>query len=368
MDMTLNRQFGAIITKLIQGNNLTEKESFDAFSLVLNDEISQMQQGAFLASLTAKGETAQEIAGGWRAIYEYDTNKVSINGNTPLIDNCGTGMDSFKTFNISTAASIIASSGGLKIARHGARAISSTCGTVDISENLGVDIECPVDIIAQSIENAGLGLFNGMSPEVHPQALGRILSQIHFGSPLNIAASLANPALPQSALRGVYSRELMEPVLQVMQKIGYTNVIVIHGTIGTTSLGIDEASTCGSTFCLQLHKNTIKEFAFTPEEVGLQSHDPIHIAAQPDLASATHHLLSILAGKLHGAALDVVCLNSSLLFLLAQKVATIEEGIALSKNLISSGAAIHSLRKWVEVQNRNPTIGRKKLDHHLHNI
>ena len=92
-----------------------------------------MQQGGFLAAMTAKGETAPEIAGGWRAIYEYDTNKVSINGNDELIDNCGTGMDSYKTFNISTAASIIASSGGLKIARHGARAISSTCGTVDIS-------------------------------------------------------------------------------------------------------------------------------------------------------------------------------------------------------------------------------------------
>ena len=115
-----------------------------------------------------------------------------------------------------TASSIVAAAGGLKIARHGARAITSHCGTVDIAECLGVDVECSVDIVAESIRSTGLGLFNGMSAKVHPQALGRILSQISFGSPLNIAASLANPALPRKAVRGVYSREMLKPVALVI--------------------------------------------------------------------------------------------------------------------------------------------------------
>ena len=100
------------------------------------------------------------------------------------------------------------------MARHGARSITSLCGTVDMAEMLGVDVECSADLVAESITKAGIGLFNGMSPQSHPRALGRILSQIHFGSTLNIAASLANPAMPKIGVRGVYSREMVLPVIR----------------------------------------------------------------------------------------------------------------------------------------------------------
>lgn len=200
MDMATNRAFGRIIGRVINKEHLSQGEAYDAFAMVLNNAVSDMQQGAFLAALTAKGETAQEVAGGWRAVYDLDTNKVDFSDLT-VVDNCGTGMDSFKTFNISTAAAVVAAAGGLKVARHGARAITSSCGTVDMAERLGVDVECPVSLVAESVRKAGIGLFNGMSPEVHPMALGRILSQIAFGSPLNIAASLAHPAMPRIALR-----------------------------------------------------------------------------------------------------------------------------------------------------------------------
>lgn len=366
--MTINKRFGATISRIIDGQNLSEEESYQAFSHVLNDEIHDIQQGAFLAALTTKGETAEEISGGWRAIYEFDTNKIKIKEDDQLIDNCGTGMDSFKTFNISTAASIIASSGGLKVARHGARAISSRCGTVDISESLGVDVECPVEIVAKSIEEVGIGLFNGMSPEVHPHALGRILSQIHFGSPLNIAASLANPALPKKALRGVYSKEVMRPVLKVMQHIGYENVIVVHGCIDNLKLGIDEASVCGRTHCLQLCNGEIEEFSFSPEDVGLQSHDPLEIAARPDLRSSTQHILQLLSGKVNGPAEEVVSLNCALLFLLSKKVTTIQEGVDLARAIIANGDAIETLKKWVFCQNQNPQAGQKILNRHLEKI
>lgn len=368
MAMELNKQFGAVISRIINGENLSENESFWTFSQVLNNEVHEIQQGAFLASLTTKGETAEEIAGGWRAIYEHDTNKIEIQGVDKLIDNCGTGMDGFKTFNISTAASIVGSSAGLKIARHGARAISSQCGTVDISENLGVDVNCTVEIVAKSIEDVGLGLFNGMSPEVHPHALGRILSKIHFGSPLNIAASLANPALPQNGLRGVYSREIMKPVLEVMQHIGYKNAIVVHGAVDKFNLGIDEASVCGKTHCLQLSEGSIKEFSFTPEDVGLRSHDPLQIAAQPDITASTNHLLNVLSGKLNGPAEDVICLNSALLLLLANEVDSIEKGIDRARSIITNGEALETLHKWVSSQNKDPQNGREILNRHLEKI
>ncbi len=186
------REFAGYITRLINKENLSREESYSAFSTVLKNETSEMQQGAFLAALTAKGETKEEIAGCWEAIYQHDTVKITSKIDGPIVENSGTGMDSYKTFNISTCASLIAASEGIAMARHGARAITSKCGTVDMAEALGVNVECEASLAAESLQKSGLALFNGMSPKIHPMALGRILSQISFGSTLNIAASLAS--------------------------------------------------------------------------------------------------------------------------------------------------------------------------------
>ncbi len=341
--------------------NLTEETAYTAFSSVLRGEVSEMQQGAFLAALTAKKESAAEIAGGWRAIYEFDTCKVKVNERQDIVENCGTGMDSFKTFNISTAAALVAAGGGVKMARHGARAITSRCGTIDIAEALGVDVECPVDLVAVSIEESGLGLFNGMSSATHPEALGRILSQIYFGSPLNIAASLANPALPVKAVRGVYSKQMMLPVLKAMEKIGYDNALVVHGTVTDYNAGIDEASVCGPTYCLHLIQGKVEEFTFTPAEVGLKWHDPQVIAAQKNLDASVNHMISLLAGQNSEGAEDVVALNSALIFLVSGTVSTLQEGVKRAKDILAHGAALQTLEKWVVSQNRDPAKGRKKL-------
>ena len=133
MSLTLNKEFGSIIARLIQKDNLSRNESKKAFISVLNNDVTEMQQGAFLSALTAKGETKEEVAGSWEAIYDLDTTKVTIGDEIETVENSGTGMDTFKTFNISTAASIIAAAGGIPMARHGSRAITSVCGTVDIA-------------------------------------------------------------------------------------------------------------------------------------------------------------------------------------------------------------------------------------------
>jgi anthranilate phosphoribosyltransferase len=200
--MQAHKSFGKIITRLIDKQNLTWQESREAFTRILNDEASAMQQGAFLAALRAKGEAEQEVAGSREAIYSLDTTKVAADTTSPLVENSGTGMDTFKTFNISTAAAVVAAAAGVRMARHGARAITSVCGTVDMAESPGVDVECNAGIVARSIDTAGIGLFNGMCPEIHPKAPGRILSRIHFASTLNITASLANPAMPEYGVRG----------------------------------------------------------------------------------------------------------------------------------------------------------------------
>lgn len=360
MDLEKNQKLGYIISRLIGRENLSHSESYAAFCMILADEVSEMQQGAFLAALTAKGETADEMAGGWRAVYELDTHKVDL-AELAIVDNCGTGMDSFKTFNISTASSLVAAAGGVTIARHGARAITSSCGTVDMAECLGVDVECSVELVAASIRQAGIGLFNGMSRQVHPMALGRILSQICFGSPLNIAASLAHPALPKVAVRGVYSPALLRPVAEVMQAIGYTDALVIYGAIADSKKGMDEGSVCGRTAGVHLANGTFSDFSFYPEDVGLKTHIPQPLAADPDKKSAVVKMYQLLAGKSDRARNDAVILNSGLIFYVQGLVTSIAEGVRKARELLQSGQALASLRCWVEVQNNDPAAGFARL-------
>lgn len=358
--MEKNKAMGQIVTRLINKENLSQQESYAAFCQVLGSEVSDMQQGAFLAALTAKGETAAEVAGGWKAVYELDTKKVAV-GDLAIVDNCGTGMDSFKTFNISTAASLVAATGGVTIARHGARAITSSCGTVDMVEALGVDVECSVELVAKSIARAGIGLFNGMSQEVHPMALGRILSQICFGSPLNIAASLAHPALPKIAVRGVYSPALLLPVAEVMQAIGYTDALVIYGGIDGSAQGMDEASVCGTTSGVRLQNGVLSQFSFQPEDCGLPSHRPETLIPDGDRNTAAVKMYQLLAGVGDAARLDAVILNSALVFFVKGMVVTISEGVEKSREILLSGQAVATLARWVEVQNSDPSAGLKRL-------
>jgi anthranilate phosphoribosyltransferase len=363
MSVEKSKAFGAVVAKLINSQNLTRSESREMFLQILNNEQSDMQQGAFLAALTAKGATAEEIAGVWEAIYELDTVKVSPEAGFPLVDNCGTGMDTLKTFNISTAASIIAAAEGIPMAKHGARAISSVCGTIDILEELGVDVECDSEVVKKSIEKAGIGIFNGMSPKVHPQALGRILSQISFGTVLNIAASLANPALPKYAVRGVYAKEMLEPVAMVMKEIGYKKALVVHGLSEDGTQGMDEASTLGETFIAELKEDgTIVNYSFLPEELNIKRVTREEVSPLAEREQEAVRLVGVLNGKDKGARSDIVCLNAALVFYLTNKSATIKEGYQKAKETITSGRAIAKLRNWVEEQNLNSEKGLGKLE------
>lgn len=357
-----NRTFGATISRLINRENLSRQEAKKAFTTILQNETTDMQQGAFLAALTAKGETRQEVAGAWEAIYELDTTKVLIDPELSLAENSGTGMDTFKTFNISTAASIIAAAGGIPMARHGARGITSVCGTVDMAEALGVDVECSADVVARSIETSRLGLFNGMSPKIHPMALGRILSQIYFGSTLNIAASLANPALPSIGVRGVYSRQMVRPVAEVMQEIGYTSAIVLHGEIPDLGKGMDEASVCGPTRCAKFFgNNDIEEFTIDPEKLGLKINDPLQLAPEIDTATEARRFAALMANREQGSRKDAILLNAGFIFLASSKADTIEQGIQQAAVQLESGKALATLEAWVQSQNSNPDKGLRTL-------
>jgi len=355
--------FGTRIAAIIAGKDLARDEAKDMFRQVLLNEQPDLQQGAFLIALTAKGETAEEIAGAWEAIYELDTEKVSPIVPSPLVENCGTGMDSFKTFNISTAAAVVAAAGGIYLAKHGARALTSTCGAIDILEAVGVDVECDLDIVKHSIEKVGIGIFNGMSPKVHPQALFRILSQIHFGTTLNIAGSLANPALPRYGVRGVYSKYLVEPVAQAMKEIGYIKALVVYGGNGDGIKGMDEISTLGETVIAELSDSgEITTYTIRPEDFGLQHPGEHALRPCADRKEEALGFLRILTGYDRGSRYEITCLNAAPIFYLMGQAKGLGEGFILAQDIIQSGRAIAKLREWVRAQNSSPENGLRKLD------
>ena len=357
------RYFGSKVDALLKGQNLTRSEAYDLFKQILQNEQPDLQQGAFLAAITAKGATGQEIAGIWEAIYEIDTVKVRPDVNGPLVENCGTGMDSIKTFNISTAASIVAAADGIKMAKHGARAITSKCGAVDILETLGIDVECNIDLVKRSIERAGIGIFNGMSGKVHPCALYRILSQIRFGTILNIAGSLANPALPDYGVRGVYSREMVLPIAMAMREIGYRRAFVVHGRSRDNSRGMDELSTLGSSFVAELTEDgEIREFTISANDLDVKSGDESSILYQADKKAEAIKLLRVLSGVDNSPRREIVCLNAAPLLYITGHATNLREGMEKASSIIDSGKPIIRLKAWVGEQNSNPEAKLEKFE------
>jgi anthranilate phosphoribosyltransferase len=359
------KKFGNSITALISGIDLSRKKTKKLVSEILNSEQTDIHQGAFLAAITAKGPCPDEIAGAWDAIYDIDTVKIRPDIKQPMVDNCGTGMDSFKTFNISTASAIVAAAGGVCLTRHGARAVTSRCGTVDLCETLGVDVECPVETVKTSIEKTGIGLFNAMSPFVHPQALFRILSRMSFGSILNIAASLANPVMPEYGVRGVYAKEMISPVIETMKEIGFKKAMVFYGSSGNGRGGMDELSPISESWIAELSEDgNIEQYALSPETLGIRYPvTPDEIAGGNDPEKEALRLLKVFTSKDKKALYETICLNAAPIFYVAGKTTGITSGIEKSRHMIDSGKALDKLNEWVVTQHREPATGKKQLEH-----
>jgi anthranilate phosphoribosyltransferase len=363
-DETAMRRFGAEIQRLIGRGDLSRQRTCELFCEVLRGDQSDLQQGAFLAALVAKGETPQEIAGAWQAIVEVDTVAASVDLSGPLVENSGTGMDELKTFNVSSAAALIAAAQGVRIARHGARALTSKCGAVDILEAVGVDVECDAATVKRSIEQTGIGIFNGMSPAVHPGGLGRILSQIRFGSTLNIAASLANPARPTHGVRGVYADRLVGPVGEVMAEIGYQRALVVHGFDAEQQRGMDELSVLGPSRVVEIGAGGRRDVSTVePEDVGLRRSRHEDIAPLEDLRDESRRFVRVLAGRGHGACVDAACYNAAAVLYVAGVVDDLAVGVERSRATVENGAALARLRQWVAVQSAGDSgAGERRLE------
>ncbi len=361
MDAMTVEEFGAAVQRLIGKKDLSREETYRLFCEVLQNRQPDLQQGAFLAALVAKGETDEEIAGAWEAIDRLDTVHID---DLPedLFENSGTGMDAIKTFNVSSAAAVIAASCGVTMARHGARAITSKCGTVDVLEKAGIDVECPAETVARSIRQAGIGIFNGMSAHVHPGALGRILSQIRFGSTLNIAASLANPARPSLGLRGVYNEPMVDRAANVMRQIGYRRAMVVFGRDAESGLGMDEFSVCGPTTVSRFDESSAERYVAYPEDFGISRHPVAEVASLGCREQESIRFYQVLSGNgQHKACEDFACLNAAAILNTAGVCDDMCKGLELARESIGTGAALEKLRQWASHQDAGSGAGPERL-------
>jgi len=357
------RYFGAMIGRLIRGENLTREEAQECWRQICTEEQPDLQQGAFIAALKAKPETPEEVAGTFEALYEHDTTKVAVNTPAPLIDNCGTGADLLKTLNISTGAAIIAAACGQYVVRHAARAISSHCGAIDVIETLGVNVESAPELPKQSLEQAGICAWNAFLPAIHPKTVARIVSQIRFGSTFNLVGPLLNPTMPTYKVMGVPSLEVIDIEVQVLRELGFKGAFVMYGLEAGSDMGMDELSTLGPTHVAELRADgRIERSTVTPEDLGLRRARFADLASSREVQQDALALLRVIMGKDEGPRSDIICLNAAPMLYIMGQARDLRTGIAMAREAIANGSALEKLRAWVTWQNTQPGDGLPTLE------
>jgi anthranilate phosphoribosyltransferase len=357
------RAFGAIVARLIARQDISRAEARECWRQICEEEQPDLQQGAFMAALKAKPETPEEVAGTFEALYDLDTIKVDVSTPEPIIDNCGTGADTLKTINVSTGAAIIGAACGLYVVRHAARAISSNCGAIDVIEALGVDVEASPEVPKRSIEQAGIGAWNAFLPTIHPKTLGRVLSQVRFGSTINIVGPLLNPTMPSYKVMGVATPDMIDIEVRTLRELGFKRAFVMHGLEHGSDRGMDELSTVGPSHVAELHPDgRIERSIIAAEDLGIAPARFEDLASTRDVKQNALRLLGVILGNDAGPRADIVCLNAAPLLYVMGKARNLEEGIAMARAAVRDGRALKKLREWVTVQNRHPADGLAVLD------
>ncbi len=334
--------FEKYLEKVVDRKNLHLQEMEDAMQMIMEGKTSDIQLAGFLVGLRMKGETIEEITGAARVMRDKAL-AVDYRKNM-LIDTCGTGGDEKGTFNISTIVALILAGAGLKVAKHGNRSVSSKCGSADLLETLGVNIELEPLQVEDCLEEIGIAFL--YAPFFHKAMKYAIGPRRELGlrTIFNILGPLTNPARAKYQILGVYHPGLVLPLAEVLKNLGVKSAMVVHG-----KGGIDEFSLAGPSKVAYLNEGIIKEFNLSPEEVGLKKIDINSIKG--GLPSQNREItLSILKGK-KGPKRDIVLLNTAAAFLVTGEVKEWKEGVRLAAFVIDSGKAMNKLEEMIEFTN-----------------
>lgn len=341
----LKKKEGSIknaIQKLSAGKSLTTTEAAAAMEEIMNGTATPAQFGAFVTSLRFKGETVEEITGLAKTMR---AKAVPVDVSGQIVDTCGTGGDGAHTFNISTAAAFVAAGAGLKVAKHGNRAMSSQCGSADVLEALGVKIDLNAERVKTCIDQVGIGFLFAQvfHPAMKYAAAPR--KEIGIRTVFNILGPLTNPAGAKAQVVGVPDATLLEKIALVLKELGCQHALVVHGEDG-----LDEITTTGKTFICELKQGEIIKYEIGPEDFGMERTSPEKIKGSTPMENA-NLILSILTGT-PGPQRDIVVLNAAAVLLASDKATTLQEGVVMAKNIITSGKALAKLNQLVELSKK----------------
>lgn len=345
------------IAKIVEHENLVEGEMIEVMNQIMSGECTPAQIGAFITALRMKGETVDEITGAARVMREratpirvgkgvldIDRDDINIDRET-ILDVVGTGGDGTNTFNISTTVSFVVSACGVKVAKHGNRSVSSVCGSADVLERLGVNLDVTPETVEMCINEIGIGFL--FAPALHgamKHAIGP-RREIGIRTIFNILGPLTNPAGADCQVMGVYRVDLVEKLAGVLQKLGCRHGFVVHG-----SDGMDEMTMTGETFVAEVTTSGVKLITVTPEQLGLTRCEMAALKGG-DAAANAAIVKSVLAGE-KGPRRDVVLMNAAYALVAAGKVATPLEGVNMASRAIDSGLALQQVEKLAALTNK----------------
>ena len=323
-----------VIEKLISREDLEEHEMQDAFDAIMSGQVNDTQIGAFLIALRAKGEKPEEIACAARIMRDK---ALKVDVGFDVMDTCGTGGDCASTFNISTAVAFVLAGAGIKVAKHGNRSVSSSSGSADCLEALGVPIDLDPETAATSLKSTGFAFM--FAPRYHPSMKHAMPARKQLGMKtiFNILGPLTNPARAAYQVIGVYDRRLIGPVIEVLRLLGLKGAMVVHS-------GLDEVSISGPTAYARLAGGHISQGEILPEDAGITRNgyglEDLQVSTPQESAGLIE---GVFDGSRKGACLESILLNSGAAFMALDGSIDIRDGVSMASDVIGSGKAMNAL-------------------------
>ncbi len=337
------------IAKVVLRQDLSEEEMVGVMNEIMGGEATPAQIGSFITGLRMKGETVEEITGAVRVMREKATpiaSGVNVGQGDVLVDTCGTGGDGSGTFNVSTTTAFVVAGAGLPVAKHGNRSISSHCGSADVLEAAGVSLDLSPEQVGKCIQEIGIGFL--FAPALHGAMKHAIGPRRELGirTIFNILGPLTNPAGANVQILGVFDRELIEPLAQVLGKLGSKRALVVHG-----EGNLDELTVTGITHVADLHNGQVTTYSVSPEEVGLSMANLDDLRGGTTAEESASQLRAVLGGE-KGAKRDMVLLNSGAALMAAGLCDDLKAGITRAAEVIDSGRALEKLDLLVAFSNK----------------
>ena len=326
--------------QLLQGEDLSFDQSADLLNIIFQGEVASVQIAAFLTAHKIKGYTSSEIGGFANSLRNNAIHVESKSEN--LLDTCGTGGAKIKTFNVSTAAAIVAAGAGVKVAKHGNGGITSSCGSADVLQSLGVNINASPEVIGRSIDECNIGFM--FAPRFHPamKYVQPVRKELGFRTVFNLLGPLANPAFANLQVMGVGDESLMHLVAGALKELGTERAMVMHAQ------GLDELSLMGPTRIIEVSNGESIEYSIEPEDLGFKICSVEDIKGE-GIEHNTALIKSIFAGETHGPAYDIVVLNAAASIYIYGLADSLENAVDIARVSIDDGKARQTLEAMIEI-------------------